>query len=88
MRRLAAMIVWAFVICGVGGLLFAGCSAYFVRSVEIDGGAVFDGLGRELKRAPFVARMVFGADTWYAGAGWFVVDGVVFWVTVALLYSL
>lgn len=88
MRRIAAKVILAILFCGVGGLLFTGCLAYMVRSVDTGDGVVHDGLGRELKPAPFVARYIFGAERMYAGAAWFVIDLVVFWTSVILFFQL
>lgn len=88
MRRIAAKVILAILFCGVGGLLFTGCLAYMVRSVDTGDGVVHDGLGRELKHAPFVARYILGAERLYAGATWFVIDLVVFWTSVILFFQL
>lgn len=52
---------------------------YFVRSFDRVTGTYFNGQGRQLDLAPFVARFVLGADSLWAGCGYFALDMVVFW---------
>lgn len=57
--------------------------AYFVTSFDRVTGAWKDGLGRTLVPAPYIAQLVFGVDRAWPGWGWFGVDLVVFWGTIA-----
>jgi len=87
-RSLAAKAIYAVVIAEVIAGLIAGVLAYFVRSFHQPTGAWFDGLGRRLEEAPFIARFVFGAESQWAGWGYFALDFVVFGGGVALAYGL
>jgi hypothetical protein len=81
-------VIYAVVIAEVIAGLIAGVLAYFVRSFHQPTGVWFDGLGRRLEEAPFIARFVFGAESQWAGWGYFALDFVVFWGGVALAYGL
>lgn len=61
------------------------CLVYFIRTVGMDGGEVFDGLGRKLSDAPFVIHAVFGQEREWAGWGWFLVDMTIFWGSIGLI---
>ena len=87
-RSLAAKAIYAVVIAEVIAGLIAGVLAYFVRSFHQPTRVWFDGLGRRLEDAPFIARFVFGAESQWAGWGYFAFDFVVFWGGVALAYGL
>ena len=60
------------------GLFIFGFLAYFVTSAGPS-----DGLGRPLSQAPILMRMLFGQERMWAGWGWFAVDMVVFWGSIA-----
>ncbi|MBT7932504.1 MAG: hypothetical protein HN640_03290 [Gammaproteobacteria bacterium] len=49
--------------------------AYMIRSV--DGGIIYDGLGRQLNFVPLFARF-FVPDSLWAGFGWYVIDFIIF----------
>jgi len=61
--------------------------AYFVISIGEDG-ITYDGLGRELEPTPAIAQMVFSAEREWPGLKWFVIDVGVFWVSVAVGFTL
>jgi hypothetical protein len=65
-------------------VLYLGIMAYFVRSYDRSSGRIFDGLGRLLEPAPFVARFIFGADSYWAGWLQFGLEMVVFWGGAAI----
>lgn len=56
--------------------------AYMVRSSNEDGPC--DGLGRHLSDAPLLMRIFFGQDHSWAGFGWFAVDMIAFWGSIAI----
>ncbi len=88
MRVLAAKLIYGVVIAEVLAGLVIGFLAYFVRSFNQPTRLWFDGLGRKLENTPFIARFIFGADSQWAGWGYFVLDFVVFWGGVAIAYGL
>jgi hypothetical protein len=71
----------------VGGWIFiiiSGFLAYFVSSYDAVNKVPVDGLGREIMKAPFLAKfLLIGNSTW-AGLKWMIVDYIVFWGFVAL----
>ena len=62
-------------------LLVAGFLGYVVTSTGPEG--VVDGLGRHLTEAPFLMRIFFGPDRLWPGFGWFVLEMVAFWGSIA-----
>jgi len=64
--------------------LVLGFMAYFVRSFDRVTGVYFDGIGRQLELTPLIARFVFGADSLWAGWGYFALDMVVFWSAIGV----
>jgi len=68
--------------CGVG--LILGFGAYFVRSFDRETGSYFDGLGRRLYLAPFIARFVLGTDSLWPGWSFFLLDLVVAWSAIGI----
>ncbi|MBF6570854.1 MAG: hypothetical protein IVW54_18460 [Candidatus Binataceae bacterium] len=88
MRALAAKLIYGAVIVELLAGLVLGFLAYFVRSFNQPTHVWFDGLGRRLENAPFIARFIFGADSQWAGWGYFVLDMAVFWGGVAIAYGL
>src|SRR5439155_20232574 len=68
---------------GIGlGVFCAGFLAYF--TVAKESSYWVDGLGRPLDTAPWLARLVFGADKEWAGWSWFFVDLLWFWGGIGL----
>lgn len=88
MRRFASKILWVILTSWILGLFITGIGAYMVKSVNIGDGIVHDGLGRELRPAPFFLKFFFGAEPMYAGPVWFVVDFITFWGSIAVLFML
>jgi hypothetical protein len=56
-------------------IFILGFYAYMIRSV--DGGIIYDGLGRQLSLVPLFARF-FVPDSLWAGFGWYVIDFIIF----------
>jgi len=68
---------------GIGlGVFVAGFLAYF--TVVKESLYWVDGLGRPLDTAPWLARLVFGADKEWAGWAWFFLDLLWFWGGIGL----
>jgi hypothetical protein len=67
-------------------LLIAGFLAYFITQSR--NGVIIDGLGRSLLESPLLLRLIFGQDRLWPGLGWFMVDMVIFWGGVGLIYLL
>jgi hypothetical protein len=88
MRALAAKAIYGVVIVEVLAGLVLGFLAYFVRSFNQPTRLWFDGLGRKLEDTPFIARFIFGADSQWAGWGYFALDFIVFWGGVAIAVGL
>jgi len=55
----------------------AGVLAYFIRTIDVDRQIVYDGLGRALSEPPRWARIFIDQPAW-AGAGWHLLDIIVF----------
>ena len=87
-NKLIAKALYGVVVIEAIAVLIAGFLAYFVQSYQSWDNTVYDGLGRLLKPAPFIARFVFGTDEMWPGWTWFLVDFVMFWGAVAIGYGL
>jgi hypothetical protein len=87
-RTLLAKLIYGVVIAEVIAGFALGFLAYFTRSFDGSTRTWFDGLGRRLEETPFVARFFLGADSQWAGWGFFVLDAVVFWGGVAIAIGL
>jgi hypothetical protein len=88
MRAVVAKLIYVIVVAEVLAGLVVGFLAYFTRSFNQSTHLWFDGLGRKLEDTPFIARFIFGADSQWAGWGYFVLDLVVFWGGVAVAIGL
>lgn len=80
--RLLARILGGAIAVSVLALAFL---AYFVNSVDLETGAVFDGLGRRITDPPWWANWLLVSRYW-AGIYWYVVDFIVFWGGLALSF--
>ncbi|MBI4472469.1 MAG: hypothetical protein HY646_07355 [Acidobacteria bacterium] len=87
-NKLIAKLLYGVVVAEVIIGLALGFAAYFVRSFDRQTGLYFDGLGRQLYLAPFLARFVFGADSLWPGWVFFLVDIAVFWGGIGIGYVL
>jgi hypothetical protein len=87
-NKTALRITYGVVILWIVTALILGFIAYFRSSFDQASGTWFDGLGRPLVQTPFLIRAVLGEERLYPGAGWFVIDMVVFWGGVMALQLL
>lgn len=62
--------------------------AYFIRSVDVDNGLVYDGLGRLLSQPPVWASIFLTSEHSWAGLGWHVLDIVWFFGGLFIAYKL
>jgi TM2 domain-containing membrane protein YozV len=65
-------------------LFIIGFLAYFITSSR--NGVIIDGLGRPLSESPLLIRIIFGQDRLWAGFGWFILELLIFWCGVGLIY--
>ena len=82
MRPLLQKAIYGLVIVGGITLLVVGFIAYFVRSIDIQNGIIYDGLGRQLTEAPTIARLFLTDEAAWPGWGWFFGDMVIFWGSI------
>jgi hypothetical protein len=87
MRRIIGKLLFGMGGLAAAGLLVSGCLATMVRSYDVDTKTTYDGFGRELVRAPLLVRW-FAGEYEYAGMTWFLLDLLVFWMAVAVIYGL
>ena len=59
-------------------VVIAAIMAYFMRSIDMETGTVYDGLGRVLSEPPLWARLVLTSELVWAGTGWHILDTVCF----------
>ncbi len=88
MKKFAAKLIYGIAAIEIVGILVLAFIAYFVSSYDPITGAMSDGLGRPLERAPFLAQLVFGEDDLWAGWGYFIVDMIVFWGGLGIGFGL
>ncbi|MDB4282742.1 hypothetical protein OAK89_03025 [Akkermansiaceae bacterium] len=69
-------------------VFIAGIMAVFIRSVDIESKAVYDGLGRELSDPPIWAKLFITSENSWAGLGWHALDLVWFFGGLALAFGL
>ena len=88
MKAIFTKLVYGLLAAGVLIGVVIGFLAYYIRSFDRGVGAYFDGLGRQLEPTPFIVRIIFGADSLWAGWGYFLLDFVIFWIAVGVGYAL
>ena len=73
-------------VCIALSVFAEGFLAYFIRKVDIEQKIVYDGLGRALSQPPPWAQ-IFTQEPAWAGAGWHLLDIIIFFggLFVALL---
>jgi hypothetical protein len=86
-KFIAKLLYGVVIVEAIAGFIL-GFLAYFVRSLDSNTGLYFDGLGRQLQLAPFVARFVLGTDSLWPGWLFFTLDLVVFWGGMGIGYVL
>ncbi len=64
--------------------LVASYLAYFFKTTELSTGRYFDGFGRELTLTPTIIRVIFDADSLWAGPLWSIID----WISIIILMTL
>lgn len=69
-------------------LLVTGFLWLTYREVNTNTKQVFDIFGRELTQPPIWARIFLTDEALWAGAGWLIIDAVLFWAVIFVIYRL
>jgi len=88
MRKIIAKAIYAISFLYGVAIFIIGFMAYFMRTFDPVNHLWYDGLGRLMLPTPMIARFIFSEDSEWAGWGWFAVDVVAFWSSVAILVGL
>lgn len=88
MKSIVAKLIYCVVIAQVVVGAWLGFLSIAIRSFDPTTRTWFDGLGRKLETPPFIARWIFGADSHWAGWGYFFLDALVFWLLLYTAYGL